>query len=619
MIELSDFQLWATFAIIVAVIVGFATERLSIELTALSGITALLLFFHFLPVAGPDGTNLLGPDQLLAGFANPVLFTIMSLLIIGKGLIQTGALEYPARIISVVGRRHPQLALVLILLIAAFLSAFLNNTPVVVIFIPLVAAVAVRIGYAFSRVMMPLSFITILGGSTTLIGSSANLVAGVSATKAGLPEIGIFDFFIPGSLMAIIGALYVIFILPSILRPRSPANDFESESSGKQYLLDVELEPDHSWIGARAVAGLFPDLKNITVRMIHRAGHTLMRPFDDIELQRGDRISVLATRRTLVESLENHDWVHTKDIAKAAPVIDDGADTEDGGRNSQPLTMGEAMVAPGSGLRGMTLSDANSLIKGGYRFLGIQRRKRMLRRSLAQIPILSGDVLLLIGHTQDVRNLRRNPDLLVLEWSIEELRRARHSRLALLILAATVIVASSGVIPILIAAIAGAIAMIGTGCLSLKQAAKALDPRIYVIIGAAFGLAEALQATGGAELIAHAVAGQFAPYGPLALLSALFLLTAILTNFLSNQATAALIVPIAVSAANQMGTDPIPFVHGTIIALNCSFATPMAYQTNLMVMGPGGYRFKDFVIGGVPLIITIWIAFSVFASFYYRF
>lgn len=612
-------EMWIAFAVVGCIIVAFTLERLPMEITALGAVVALLLLFHVMPVPDAAGRNLLGPHNLLAGFANPVLFTIMALLVLGQGLFQTGALERPVRTAATLARHRPQMALTIMLLCAGAISAFLNNTPVVVIFIPIVSALASRLGTPLYRLMMPLSFITILGGTTTLIGSSANLIVASLAQEAGLDPIGFFDFVVPGALMAAIGALYVVLVLPRILRPRAVSEDYNTVEGGRQFLAQIELTPDHPWIGMSAVAGLFPQLQDITVRMVHRAGRAIPPPFDDFTLARGDIVGVFATRKVLTEALASTATsVRTFGGVEHVPAPGDlGAAAEESGAEDRDKMLVEALVSPGSALSGFTLEQAST--RGGIHctIVAVQRRRRMQRVPLHHVRLEPGDVLLLLGERRDVRALRRNPNVLMMEWSQSELPSPEIRTRALTIFAATVLAAASGLVPIVIAALAGAFAMVASGCLSRARALRAVDARIFLMIGTAFALAEAMQATGGARFLATAIVDAFSGFGPAALLSALFLLTAVLTNVLNNQATAALMTPLTVSAAVQFGVDPAPFVYGLIIALNCSFATPLAYQTNLLVIGPGRYKFTDFVAGGVPLVLILWIAFSLFAPFYY--
>ncbi len=612
-LDLATVQMWFTFAVISAAIVFFAIEHIPLEISAFGTVAVLILFFHLFPIIGPDGENLLAMTTLLAGFSSPVLFAILALLIIGDGLYQTGAIEQPARIIARLGRRGRTFAFASALIVAGLVSGFLNNTPVVVIFIPIMTAVASSIGYSLDRVMMPLSFICILGGMMTLIGSSSNLIVAALAHNAGMERIGFFDFTPLGTMLAAIGALYVIFVLPRILPKPDPRLETPETSGGRLFIMEIQLTPNHPWIGARAEAGMFVALTGMTVRMVIRDGKAMLRPFHDVALIEGDILSIAATRRVLTNLLTSRDTI----IAfAAAHGVDERRSTLPApGRASAEIA--EAIIAPGSQLLGQTLDQAQRRIGPLPAAIAVQRRSRMLRRPLDTVHLEAGDMVLLLGAPRDLRVLRGSNDLVLLEWSASAVPTTHHSGRAMIIFAATIILASTGLLPIAAAAMAGALAMLMCGCLSPTQAALAIDRRIFLLVGAAFALAQSLQVSGGAQLLAHSVVETFAGYGPAVLLSALFLLTAVLTNFLSNQATAALMTPVTVAAAQEAGFAAEPFVYGLIFALNCSFATPIAYQTNLIVMGPGQYRFRDFVVGGVPLILLIWLAYTLIAPIYF--
>lgn len=610
--EIPNFHMWATFGIILVAIYLFALDRIPIELSSMGIVALLLVFFYFFPLL-EGGHNRLDATDLLSGFANPVLFAIMSLLIIGQGLYNTGALEGPANFIGKLGRFGPWLAFTVAFIIAGVISAFMNNTPVVVIFIPIITAVARKMGLSASRALMPLSFICILGGMTTLIGSSANLIVATIAEENNAPKIGFFDFTVPGLFLASIGALYVIFILPRLMgQSANRAGDSGHEEGGKQFVAQIQVTEGHAWIGYESHAGFFPQLKNMTVRTVRRGGRELLPPFDEVTLREGDVVVLAATRKVLSD-----------DLLQSSPKGGGKAETPEEAEPGRParregLSIAEAVVAPASRLIGASVDPEIIHAETGMDFVGIQRRSRMRRGGLDQIRIEAGDVIMLLGKSGDIKNLRSNRNLLLLDWLTEELPQTHHAAHALFIFATTIWLAATDMLPIAIAGMLGATAMIATGCLNVRQAARAIDARVFLLVGTAFALAKPLQETGGATFVAHSVVDTFAGLGPAVLLSAFFLLTAILTNFLSNAATAALMAPIAVSAAREIGADPLPFLYGLIFALNCSFATPIAYQTNLIVMGPGNYRFKDFIRGGVPLILLIWVAYSLFAPFYYN-
>lgn len=605
--------MWAVFAIIAGAMVLFAIDRIPMELSAALAVLALLVLFHFFPLPDSTHAETLDIERLLSGFANPVVFTILALLVVGQALFQTGAIEKSTEIISGIVRVAPGLAIATTLLIAAVISAFLNNTPVVVMFIPILSALAARLGQTAAHVLMPLSFITILGGMTTLIGSSANLIAATVAEASGAFRVGFFDFAIPGVMLASVGALYVLFVVPRLIKP-SPVLVQQRDERGKQFISQIRLGPDHPWIGLTPTAGMFPELASMTVRLIQRGGRSILPPFEGITLQEGDNVMIAATRRVLLDAIAKDRSIISGMNSDVVTGADENDEREDG---RSRLIMTEAVIAPGSQRIGGRVNPDRFRYATGCTLLGIERHSRMVRAPLSEITLTAGDVLLLLGTPDAVRGLRDHRDLLLLARSRAELPVIFHARRAMLIFVLMVVTAASGYIPIVMAAMTAAAAMVVTGALTVRQAARAFDSRIYFLIGAAFAMAASLDATGGASYLAHIVVEAFSPWGPAALLSALFLLTAILTNFLSNHATGALFAPIVVSAAAEIGANPEPFVFGLIFALNCSFATPIAYQTNLIVMGPGHYRFKDFMIAGVPLILIIWIAYSVFAPFYY--
>lgn len=611
---LENGHMWMTFAVILATVVLFAIDRIPLELSAGATVIALLVLFHFFPLEEPIGHRPVNITTLLAGFANPVVFTVLSLLIVGQALFQTGAIEKFTEVIGGLIRVAPTMALALTLLIAASISAFLSNTPVVVIFVPILSALAARLGQTAAHVLMPLSFITILGGMTTLIGSSANLVAATIAEANGVPSINFFDFAVPGLLLAATGALYVLLFVPRLIKP-GPEFMQPSGERGKQFISEIRLGPRHPWVGMHATAGLFPELTNMTVRLIRRSGRSYLPPFDDMTLEEGDTVMIAATRKTLLEAIARDRSLIGIDDQAAEKQNKNAAENSE--LAQERLIMTEAVIAPASPRVGRRVSPEHFKANTGCTLLGIGRHSRMMRAPLNEITLMAGDVLLLLGTPRAVRDLRYHRDLLLLARSRAELPVPRHARRALLIFFLMIAAAASGYVPIVIAAMAGAAAMVVTGALTVPQAARAFDKRIFLLIGAAFAMAVSLEATGGAQFLAHGVVEAFAGWGPAVLLSALFLLIAVLTNFLSNHATGALFAPIVVGAANEIGVDPAPFVYGLIFALNCSFATPIAYQTNLIVMGPGHYKFRDFMVAGIPLILIIWIAYSLFAPMYF--
>jgi len=399
--------------------------------------------------------------------------------------------------------------------------------------------------------------------------------------------------------------------LPHLLPDRDSMESEIAGAGGKQYIAQLEVTSDHPLVGKRPVAGMFADLPDMTVRMIQRGEHALVPPFDQIELKTGDLVIVAATRQTL-----------TNLLAKRADFMRGMLEASGPGENPTPgdsLVMAEAVVAPGSRVIGRTIEQIGFRHATGCVVLGIQRRSRMIRSRMGEIRLEAGDTLLLFGASGALRSLRADRDLLVMEWATTPLADPRRANLARAVFGGVVIAAASGFVPIILASFMGAVGMVLAGCLNTRQAARAFDIRVYLLIGSAIALGTALQVTGGADLLASGVVAAFAPFGPIVLMSALFLLVAILTNVLSNSATAILFTPIAVGAANQMGADPTLFALTVLFAANTCFATPIGYQTNLLVMGPGHYRFADYLRAGAPLVVLFWIAYTVYVSLLYAF
>ena len=614
-----SFQMWATFAVIVVALGFFAAERVAVEVTALGVVCALLLLFALAPLAGPEGANRLGPARLLEGFARPALITIMSLLVIGQGLERSGTLEFGVRAIFALGRERAWLSIALMLVAALAVSGFLNNIPVVVVFIPVMQAVAGRLGRSPSGVMMPLSFAAILGGMTTLIGSSTNLLVSDGLVANGAAPLGFFDFTIPGLVVAASGFVYVLFAVPRLLPDRASMAGALIRESGKQFIAEITVPEPSRLVGERAVGGFFPGLRDLTVRLIQRGEHAFLPPFEDFTIQAGDLIVVAATRKALTEVVARGSGVLIPELRDlyGLPEMAMVERPRQLGVDSGNQILAEAMVVPNSPMIGRTLEQIRFRYQHHCIVLGMERRSRMIRMRLTEIPLEAGDVLLIQGGPDDVTKLRDNRDVVLMEWSASGLPSPRRARLAGAIFLAAVLAAASGLVPIVVAAALGALITIGAHVMTLRQAIGAMDWTIIMMIGAALALGAALQETGGAVYLAMAMLDALGPVGPATVLSVFFLLVALLSNILTTKACAVLFTPVALGIAQGAGVDPFPFAVAVVFASNCSFAWPIGYQTNLLVMGPGHYRFVDFARAGLPLVLVVWAAFSLFAPWYY--
>ncbi len=600
---LAHWPMWASLAAVGVTIVFYMLDRWSMELVSISVIAALLLLFSLPGATAFDGSEIT-VAVLLSGFANPALITIMALLVVGQGLFQTGALEGPTKALVRSYDRRPALTLIGAFLAVFFTSAFTNNTPVVIMFLPIMSAIAARMGASTSRLMMPLSFVSIFAGMTTLIGTSTNLLAADAYERLTTEQLGFFDQTAFGLMLAGVGMVYLL-IASRVLLPNREDFTETMVKSGKQFVAQFEVTPGHFLDGKEAIAGMFPDLKDMTVRMIQRGERALLPPYDEVRLLPGDLVIVAATRQALTDLLSDKPAMLEDIWQTGVPETDDTGESQ--------LGLVEAVIAPGSRMAGRTVEMLGFRRLTRAVTLGIQRRSRMIRTKLGEIRLEAGDTLLLCGPISAFRDLRTSRDLILLEWSQSEFPTTTRAQVARLITIGMVVAAATGVASITLASIVAATLMILLQCLNHRQAARSLDLRIYLVIAAALAMGAALESTGAAEMLAQLVVLLASPFGTLAVLSAIFLAVAILTNILSNAATAVLFTPIAISAAEQTGSDPLPFLLAVIYAANCAFATPIAYQTNMLVMGPGHYKFGDFLRFGGPLVILMWAAFTIIA------
>lgn len=604
-------HMMVSFAIILLGVFFYVSERLAMEITSLLIVVAFCLFFSLFPLNSPTGDNLLPMERLLSGFANPALFAVLALLVMGQGLFHSGALEGLIDLITRDAKRSPKTALFITFGLVGILSAFLNNTPVVLMFIPVLTAIVMRGGVTNGSSFMALSFVSVLGGMLTLIGSSTNLLVAGTVKRLGAEPLAFFDQTPLGLICAAAGLVYIVLIMPRLLgRNDTPLSDeTQSGLTGRQFIVEVRLRPDDALIGAQSSAGFFPDLAGMTIQMIDGRQGVMLPPFDDYQLHAGDRLFIAATRRELNDLLSQAGHILEPQIKR---IRERSIDTE-----KDEMMLAELVVAPGSRMISRAIYQTGFGHDTNCQIIGVQRRSRMLRHQLSDIRLEAGDVLLVIGNKTDIEGLRTNRDALLMEWSARELPNFKNALKARLIFAAAIAAAALNLVPIVTAALGGALAMMVAGVLNVRQAARGIDLRIYLLVGAALAMSEALIATGGATIVSMQFISLFDGFTTPVILSAFFLLCAFVTNVLSNNATAVLLTPIALDLASRLDAPPTAFIMAVIFAANCSFATPIAYQTNLLVMTPGNYRFTDFVKAGTPLILVIWLTYSIVAPYYF--
>ena len=622
----SSFHMWFMLLLTGAAVYAFVREKFPLEVTSVFLMTILLLYGQIFSIVDENQNNLLSPETILSGFANPSLIAVLALLVMGQAMIHTDSLRFLTNLFVFKNKKYAWLSVLAILVFVMVLSSFMNNTPLVIIAIPVMQAVLHSVGTPASRMMMPLSFVAILGGMVTLVGSSTNLLVSSSMVEVGYAPLGFFDFAIPGAMLASVGFIYVILVVPRTLPNRASIKE-ELVGDETEFVAELDIAEDSKLVGAECIDGKFSALKDMNVKLIQRGGHLILPPFEGHRIHSGDILIVAATRQTLGSLLMQYPGFLLSE--EEAEIIDGDDNSGDEGessalQNAETRVLAKIMITPASRMIDMSIDHVSFHKRFGAIVLGIQRRARVVRRRLGRIRLEAGDVLLIAGKHNRINNLRRNPDFIVLSGSKKDLPVPGKAPIAIFIFLATISSAALGVLAIPAAAFTGAVAMIGSGCLNIRQATRAIDRKIFLLVGSMLALGAALQVTGGANYIADLILHSPFSHSPLLLASTLFIIVAITTNVLTNNACAILFTPIALNLAAQIEAPPdlefdlsYIFAVTVVFAANCSFASPIGYQTNLLVMGPGQYKFRDFIRAGVPLVLIIWVTYIFIAKYYF--
>ena len=574
----------------------FAREQIPLETTGFLVLIALVLGFYFFEYPGVE------PQDFLLGFGNEALVTICALLIASKGLEVTGALQPLANLMAAGWQERPGLSLLTTLIVGAVTSAFLNNTPIVVMLLPILVAVCLRSGIAPSGVLMPMGLATLIGGMATTIGTSTNLlVVGIAETQ-GLPKFGMFDFTLPVLFAAVPGILFLWAIAPRLLPERKPPM---SDIAPRVFKALLYVNAD-SFANGKTLTEVRAKTENrMRIDRVQRGDNLFVARLPSVVLQEGDRLYVSDT----ADRLKDYEKLLGATLYNATDV--DHPVSEDVPLATEGQQLAEAVITRGSPLHHRTLKVGQFSSRFGLVPLAIHRARPSadVVGELETTRLRAGDVILVQGSRDAIADLRASGSMLVLDGTTDLPHTERANR-ALGIMLLVVALAATGLMPISFAALTGVVAMLLSGCLRWRDVGDALNIPVIMIIVASLSLGSAMEKTGGAEYIAEIfVALTYNLPIPL-VLSGMMLLMTILTNVVSNNAAAVIGTPIAISVAYQLGVSPEPFVLAVIFGANMSFATPIGYQTNLLIMSAGGYRFSDFLRVGLPLTVIMWIAFS---------
>lgn len=576
----------------------FTRERIPLETSSLAVLAVLAAGFEIFPYAR-DGAQLHAVD-FFKGFGHEALVAVCALMIAGQGLVRTGALEPVGRTLARLWSTRPMLSLLLTLLVGASLSAFVNNVPIVVLLLPILVSISLRTNKPASEILMPMGFATLVGGMSTTIGTSTNLLVVSVATDMGIRRLNMFDFFLPAAIAGCLAILFLWLVAPRML-PRREA--LMQDTSPRIFTAHLYIEPD-SFADGKTLAELIQKAgRKFKVVKIYRDEDTVITPLPDAVIKADNRISIRDTPENLKE--------FEKVLGARLYTDDTPVDTEHP-LQAEDQQLAEIVVTQGSPLEGTTLSQARftdfyQLVTLALHRAGMEIRT--LRTDVGNVRLRIGDVLLVQGNRQQIAALKRGGELLVLD-ATSDLPHTRRAPLALLIMSAIILAAALGALPIASSAVCGVLFMILTRCLSWRDAARALSTPVIMIVVASLALGTALLKTGGADYLAQVYVSVSAGASPTLLLSGLMLVMAVLTNIVSNNAAAVIGTPIAIGIAQQLGLPAEPFVLAVLFGANMSYATPMAYKTNLLVMNAGGYQFSDFMRVGIPLTLIVWLSLS---------
>ena len=598
MIGVPSYHAIAAMAVTTAMFVAFARGRMSVEIISLLTIAVIAVGLYFFPL--PDTQPIDGLGLAFSGFGHYALITICALMIMGRGLVVTGALEPAARFLERLFKVNLQLGLLFSLVVTFLLSMGINNTPVLVLLMPIFVHLAMRGAMAASKTLIPLNAASLIGGMATTIGTSTNILVVSIAVDLGMPEMGVFHFTPIVLIAAVVALPFIWIVMPRML------GDNRIETVHAQRLFEARLRvTENSVLNGR-------ELSELSTRLpagieFHDVPVGLLRP--------QHRLRMTGTHEAIEEAMAT-----LRGDAAPSWVIDRIRRRSD--ETGTDIAVGEMIVTADSRLIGRTLPSSGIADLYGVAVIGTHRPDRLVGEKEqfsegGDLRFAEGDVLLVMGLADDMQHFARSDSLLQLE-GMRELPRRSKAVLAAGIMGGSITLASIGLVPIAIASLAGAILMFVTGCVKFDRVGRALSAKVIVLVAASIAVGSIIEASGAAAWLGMTLSIGLSNLSPALVLAAIMLFVTVLTNFASNATAATVGTPIAFSIATELGLPPEPLVLAVLFGCNLCYATPIAYQTNMLIMGEGSYEFSDYIRTGVPLVVIMVTTLSILLALTYR-
>lgn len=584
-------EIWMTFAVLAGAVYLFVTEKLPVDVVAMLVLVTVMVL------------GLVTPREALSGFSSEATVTVAAMFVLSAGIQHSGILSKLGDLLSRI--KWPWLFALVMMILAAATSAFINNTAIVAVFLPLVIAASAAIRQSPSKFLIPLSYAAQFGGVCTLVGTSTNLLVHSVAQQAGLPGFGLFEFTQLGLWFVAAGTTYMLLAGRFLLPDHGIQNDEDDEHQGR-WLVDLYVSEKSPAIGKVGSAALPIDISDAYLLEIYRDGQTLPRPRASL-IEAGDRLLIRGS------------WPQIESVRKSLKLEFDAVAADLVAVPNEPRLHAEIMIGPGSATIGRTLAGTRFGHLFRVRVHGLQRPGLAIRQPLHRTPLQVGDTLLLDGTPRALDAMRGTPGLVMLRERVQRRVDGLRALLSVGIMISAIALSAFNIMPIVASALLGCVALVMLRVLHPEQAYGGIDWRVIMLLAGVLPLGLALQNSGGAEWLANSALGMIGNSNPVITLAVIYALTAVMTEMMSNNASAVLVAPIAIATAAAMGVDSKPFLVAVAFAASTSFATPVGYQTNTMVYTAGGYRFTDFLKIGVPLNVVFFLMAVILIPRYFPF